>query len=631
MAKQQDLETLRRRVAGKRWLWVERPTLLHARATKAGQCWCGCESWSGEAAEDRGAIVVETIPGPELLIDRYTGGRKLRADQSELDGTLEAFDELKRDAAHCDHVYMPRRCFQKQLTAIVARPKVKGLFGGTRGGKTGALAEEAVDQVLEVGGPGIVLWWVAPELADTMRCVRKLITGEAIKGGKRREFRPPMLDPRMVVSYPSNLEQVKRKTPIVLVDGTSIELRYAGRGEGKDGGNLKGDPVPWIGVDEGAEIMSPASWHTMIQRTTDSGGTLTTATTPKMGSPLKHLIKDEGQDLAANDGEYLTGYVHFSMLENPWITPANAQRVIDTLLLSPNGEDLVAQDIHGQWLVPGQRMWEHFDEKVHVVTGPWRDVDRYKIDGRQLRNITPMVAGAFFDGHEGKLLRVGGQDFNTRGHFTVVLQVGCPVGLDEGDPDNWVVYVEDEVKKAGEPGQAARHLAGQAGHKRQIGGSYFAKMAIACDSSGAQDQPRESGSGNVQEMFALSDAFVRCGFDMRPCHRSAKGKPVNPEKLAQQAILHMLMRRRDLGQDGPRYIDGDPTAPPSTRMIINKSRCPELRKGLLEQARNEKGFLRKRSDTRDDRLSDPVDALLYILWALYSEAEYYPRAKVAFN
>ncbi len=175
---------------------------------------------------------------------------------------------------------------------------------------------------------------------------------------------------------------MKRRTPITLVDGSEIELRYAGRGESKEGGNLKGDAPAWIGVDEGAEIMSSVAWHTMIQRTTDSGGRLTTATTPKVGSPLKHLVYDEGKDLAANDGEYLTGYVHLSMLSNPWITPKEAKRTIDTLMLEPNGADLVAQDVEGKWLTPGQRMWEHFDERVHVIDWHRRDLEGYLLDGR---------------------------------------------------------------------------------------------------------------------------------------------------------------------------------------------------------------------------------------------------------
>lgn len=629
MTRESDLAAVIRRVEGKRWIWVERPTLLHARATGAGQCPCGCESWSGDLEEDWGATLAETIPGPEVLIDRFTGRRKLRSSQNRFDGSLEVFDRLKRDSAHTEHIVLPRRAFAEQLVAIQARPKVMGLFGGVRGGKTGALSEICVDQWFEFGGPGVAFWWVAPELADTMRAIRKLVTGEAIIGGDRGERRPPLFDSRLIVSYPKTLEQVKRRNPIVLIDGSVIELRYAGRGEGKDGGNLRGDPTPWIGVDEGAEIMSSQTWHTMIQRTTDSGGTLVTATTPKIGSPLKHLVYDEGLNLAEADHEPLTGYMHLSMRLNPWITERKAKTTIDTLLKEPNGEDLVRQDVEGQWLTPGQRMWEHYDEEVHVVEGPWRDVERYTIDGRPLVNITPMAAGAFFTSTECSLLRVGGQDFNTRGHFTVVIQIGCPVDLDQGDPNNWVVYVEDEVKKQGEPYTAAKFLARQAGFMRHLSGDYFSKMAIACDPAGAQDLPQESATGNVLSTYTMADAFVRMGFDMRTAHRSALGKPCHPEKRAQQAILHMLMRRRDLGQDGPRYKEGDRMAPPSTRLLINKSRCPDLRKGLREQACDEKGALRKRSDTRDDRISDPVDALLYILWAIFSDAEYYPRAQVS--
>ena len=618
-----NLETIRRKVGEKRWVWVERPTLLHDRATGPGQCPCGCESRSGENPEDWAAVLEETIPGPEVLINRLTGQRIVRSEQSEIDGTLAKFDALKLRADLVEHVYMPRRCYRQQLVGIEAAPKVKGFFGGVRAGKTQSLTEECGDQWLEIGGQNVTFYWVAPVLRDCMRAVRKLVTGEAIKGGKHAEKRPPVLHPALVASYPKTEEQIKRGTPIELIDGTRIELRYAGRGESADGGNLKGDAAAWIGVDEGAEITSSQAWHVLIQRTTDSGGRLTTATTPKLGSPLKHLVYDEGADLAANDGSYpLTGYVHLSMLDNPWITPRQAQRTIDTLLKEPNGADLVKQDVYGQWLTPGQRMWEHWDEDVHVVTHHSRKIEDYEIDGRKLRNITRFVAGRFFDRTSADLWRVAGQDFNDRGHFTVVGQVGCPEGLDESDPANWVFYVEDEVRKAGEVYQAAKFLRSQAGAMRALAPDYFAGMAISCDATGAQDRVSE---GNVTSTYTLADAYARNGFDIRPCHRSDKSKPINPEKRAQQAILHRLMMRRDLGQDAERYKAGDRTLPPSTRLLINKSRCPELIKGLREQACNEKGQLRKRSDTRDDVISDPVDALLYILWAMFSEAEQYQQ------
>ena len=631
MAQVDDIKHLRRRLDGKRWVWVERPTLLHDRADRAGQCPCGCQSWSGEDPEERAARLIETIPGPELLIDRWTGERHLRSDQSELDGTLERFDRFKRDTANVEHVYMPRRCYARQLTAITAKPKIKGIFGGSRGGKTQALAEEAVDEWMEVGGAGVRLWWVAPELKNTQRAVRKLVTGEAIRGGRHGETRPAIFPRILVGSWPTTLEQIKRGGKITLVDGTEIELRYAGRGEGKDGGSLKGDAPAWIGVDEGCEIMSAEAWHTLIERTTDSRGRVTTASTPKVGSPLKHLVFDEGEDLAANDGVYLTGYIHLMMRDNPWIVPAECERTITTLRKAPNGEELIAQNVDGKWIVPGERLWEHFNEDAHTVAGALhrgqqhletrRDLEGFLLDGRPLVNVTELVVRPFFEGTTAtNLSRVGGQDFNGRGNVTAVFQFWCPVGLDPYNHANLVVYVEDIVVKAGEPREAARFLAKQAGAMRHLPHDYFGGMAIACDPAGAQDRVVESATGNVSSMFTQCDEYIRAGFDMRPSHRSVNGKPTHPEKLAQELVLHAIMTRNDLGQLAPRYAAGDPSLPPSVRLLINGARCPELIKSLNEQARNARGFRRKRSDTRDDRLSDVIDALEYGLWPHLTEA-----------
>lgn len=629
MSRADDIEALRRRLDGKRWAWIERPTLLHARADRAGQCPCGCESWSGEAEDERAALLYETIPGPELLIDRWTGARHLRSDQSELDGTLALFDELKRTADCVEHIYMPRRCYREQLLAITAAPKVKGIFGGSRGGKTQALSEEAADVWFELGGPGVRLWWVAPQLADTMRAVRKLVTGEAIKGGRYGETRPALFPRQLVADWPETLEQIKRGTPITLVDGSVVELRYAGRGEGKDGGHFKGDAPCWIGVDEGAEIMNPTAWHELIARTTDSRGRITTATTPKAGSPLKHLVYDEGTDLAANGDAYLTGWIRLTMRHNPWIVPVERERTIATMLLTPNGADLVRQDVDGEWVIPGERLWEHFDESAHVLK-EWhrRDLEGYKLDGRKLFNVTELVTSNFFSGTAStSLWHVGGQDFNGRGNVTAVLQFWCPEGLDPTIHANLVVYVEDVVVKAGEPREAARFLANQAGAMRQIQHDYFRGLAISCDASGAQDRTATSVTGNVHSMFSPAAEYIKAGFDMRACHRTDNDKPANPEKLAQEIILHGLLRRNDLGQLAPRYAEGDPSLPPSIRFLVNGPRCPELVKSLQEQARNDRGFRRKRSDTRDDRLSDVIDAVLYGLWPHFSEIKQ-PSASV---
>ena len=162
---------------------------------------------------------------------------------------------------------------------------------------------------------------------------------------------------------------------------------------------------------------------------------------------------------------------------------------------------------------------------------------------------------------------------------------------------------------------------------RQIQHDYFRGLAISCDASGAQDRTATSVTGNVHSMFTPAAEYIKAGFDMRACHRTDNDKPANPEKLAQEIILHGLLRRNDLGQLAPRYAEGDPSLPPSIRFLVNGPRCPELVKSLQEQARNDRGFRRKRSDTRDDRLSDVIDAVLYGLWPHFSEIKQ-PSASV---
>lgn len=632
MTREEQIELLQREHEAPEWIWVERPTLLHDRATGPGVCPCGCGSQSGENPDMFAAVLVETIPGPVLVLDRRTGARKYRDRWG--DGRPRTPDEIADFDAmrpQCEEVYLPRRCYGKQLRALKARPKVKGVFGGVRGGKTETLSEELVDVWIERGGRGVHMWWVAPELADTLRAVQKLVTGQAIRGGANPEVRPAKLPSVLVMSSPEGdaerqLEQIKRRKPIVLIDGTIIDLRYAKRG---DGGPLKGDNPIWIGVDEGGEIDSSNAWNVMIQRVTDAGGWITTATTPVIGSPLKELVYDNGTDIeeaAANGSAYgLTGWAHLSMRDNPWIRGKDVEEQIATLRKQADWTWRVAQDIDGQWVVHGQRMWAHFDEQIHAVEGSSRDVSAYSIDGRMLVDITERAAPTFWHRSDADFRKgVAGQDFNARNNYTEVAKIAHPAGTDPNDPSNWVVLFLDEIATPGDAWDAARRLAQSAGDDLGLDGDHFAKLAISCDPAGAHDQVPDGDNDNVVLAFGPARAFETQGFDCRPCHRSRSGRPKHPAKYDQCTVMHSLMRDRAKDSEHADQYPGGVAvhgAPPRTRFIVHKHRCSELLRALRQQVSTPQGIPFKRSNTASDVLSDPMDAALYLVWPLFNAHE----------
>jgi len=467
-----------------------------------------------------------------------------------------------------------------------------------------------------------VLWWVAPQLADTLRGIEKLVTGKTIRGGAQPEVRPAKLPFCLVATYPSGpkeraLEQIKRRKPITLFDGTTIELRYANAGRGAP---LKGDNVTWIGVDEGAEVKDGDAWTVMIQRVADAGGWVSTATTPVAGSPLKHLVYDEGDNLQEKPGAVLTGWCHLTMMGNPWIRPNEVELQRQTCLRQPDGPEKWKRDGLGEWIIPGHVMWDYFKEPLHVIMGSWRYLhETYRVDDRRLIDITEQAGAEFFDGTDSDLSKgLGGQDFNDRGHFTEIIRVAHPEGTDPRDKENWVVVFLDEVRKRGDAWTAARWLS-KCGVMRGADPQIYQNLAISCDPSGAQWRVPEANSENLHVAYAMADAFNRAGHDCRPCNISVNGNPKNPGKYEQCALMHMLQRdRSELHPDD--YEDGvaRPGVPPRTRFLVHGQFCPELVKSTKEQVKTDRGVPYKRSDTVSDRLSDPIDAALYIIWALFA-------------
>lgn len=585
--KKNRVEAARRSLETKRNLWIHRPIYLHERATKPGKCPC---------CGDRNSHRVDTIQHLDVLIDRVTGQRKVRQHLTR-EGQVK-FDNL---AAQAQRIDCPIRAYAKQVAIITDRKHaVIGVFGGNRAGKTTAEAEWLFDQMLEHGGRQVSFWWVSETRKHALLVgLKKLITGE----GRGRSIIPPEL----VVSYPRS---AAHDVPAVLIDGTLLYFHHASTPEAD---NLRGQSPACVVLDEGCSITHEANWDQLLMRLTDSDGQILTATTPKLGHWLQKNVRERGKsydelaDLdadayAANDCVYAT----LSQRDNPWLSKRSIERRIVAL---GNDELKIRAEIDGEWVAIGRQLWRHFDEPTHLREGPWRDVS-----GWGLVNITKMAAARFFHRTESTLDIIAGQDFNLDPHNVVIAQIAVPKGCDPADRNNWIVFVLDLVQKAGTITEFAAFLAEGAARERKLPATYFSKLAIACDPSGAHSNPHKSHG--LRGASTLANEMRRRGFDCRPCNVSEKNEATMPSQLDSISLLHKLMSDRVKAPDGVEW----------PRLVIHGTRCAELVYSLQTQLATPRGGIAKVPGTNSDVISGPTDALRYLAWAVPGlGAEYQTR------
>lgn len=565
-------------------LHVWSPIFLHAKNDTGKPCPC-CGSLK--------AVKVQEIGAKEILIDRLRGTRKDRDEVQDKD----RFDELAR--SHAKRLEMPTRVYDEQLPVVLDdKHKVIGVFGGNRSGKSTVGAEWLKRRILELGGPGSQFWWVAPTREKSRIGVRKLVLGE-----RTDRYVPPLLPPELIASYPKN--EKSSDQVIRLVDGTEIHLKFAGR----KGGNLKGDPCVAIVLDEGCEIPHLINWTILTGRTIDSGGQLLVSTTPVAGHWLRDEVADRGKTYAElEDGDDIVS-LNLSCFRNPWVDPNEVERAVKSM----KDQARVKREIYGEWVGENPMLWHYFDSDIHLREGASRSVEEWG-----LKNITPVVARKVFKAPKTDLKTVGGVDFNFWPMSLVLVQVGVPPGVDESDPNNWVLCVQDEViRRVTHVSEFVQHINGEAHKSRGLQQGALKGLSLACDSTGAQwKHPKTTGI--TDRNVTLVKTLKQSGFDARPCWvHPETGSPQNPAVLDRVSLCHKLMQERiDL-----------PNGAQIPRLIVHASRCQRLIHSLETQEADARGKPAKQPNTVSDRLSGPTDALGYIAWALFYRSSYGTQTK----
>ena len=260
-----------------------------------------------------------------------------------------------------------------------------------------------------------------------------------------------------------------------------------------------------------------------------------------------------------------------SCFNNPWVDPKEVERTIAGM------KDVlrVKREIHGEWVGNGYQLWKHFDPTKHLREGPWRDCSDWG-----LNNVTPAIGRVFWRRTDSNLKLVGGLDFNMFPMSLVLAQVCVPEGMDESNPENWILFVLDEiVKKVSGIREFAQYVSNKAGREKGLQADAFRGLPISCDSTGAQwKHPRITGISD--KSTTLVKEMKKAGFDIRPCWlHPESGNPQNPAILDRVSLCHKLMSETVETPDGKVY----------PRLLIHATRCPELIRSLETQECDEIG------------------------------------------
>lgn len=558
-----------------RFLLLDRPILVHSRRNDKGPvCDCGCG--------DRYAYVSERIEHIQLLVDIETGQRKLRSRVKD----KATFDEI---ATVSHRVFSPMRCYEKQRRIILDRDsKIIFASGGSRAGKTQLAAEWMVDQWCLNGGYGASFFWVSYSLKQTRIAIQKLVEGQ-----KTNRWNPPILPPELVASYPPNIHATDQA--IVLVDGSRIELKHAGRGEG---GHLQGDNAIAAVLDEWCKYSHEEVFTIMLSRLRDSGGQMLASSTPETPHWSERYLQEahtyQDVDRAAESGAKrpVTVKEYITCFDNPWMDPRDIEEEIE----AHGGPDspIVQRQVYGKAVPNKGLLWRCFDKDRHIVEWTHRDVAMHY----DYKDITARVAVELWDDAPRTTRHIAGQDFNKDPMSMAICRILVPHGCHPSDRKRWIIYVEDEILKRNvtSTSKFADFVLDRASTYRQLDPNYFARTPIVCDGTAFLRGQRGAPTYWTEDAIKMEEK----GFPVRPPERH-KGKPRNPGRIACIGFLNEL------------FSEG--------RVLINGQRCPRLIESLQTELDAGNGDTLKRSDTKADKRSGITDALRYLAWAVLYRAD----------
>jgi len=520
--------------------------------------------------------VVERIEDLDCLIDAETGVHVLR---HEVDP-----DEFDRVAAGVRHVRVKIPCHPGQVALIRSCIPLTETRGGARAGKTRIAVWWLFRQWL-LRGHGLdgdhdepaKFWWIRE---DTEKLYEYAIL--------------PLLQlwPAEVFSGKPPTETA-RKPKLRLIDRSSVAFRHANFSGGKAGTNLRSASVEAVVVDEKSAIHNRENWREILNRVSQTGGPIFTATTPAAG----HWSEQDAEGDDAGGTVYVASVDRF---QNPWITIPSlfsdmlkerlvtAAQMAEEILPAADQVEaakalIVQPDARRSWLgqlVPaGLPLWREWSDDLVVHDGE-RVRDSLEVDGfGKLPCITAAVLGRYFnrDDRPSPGKHWIGQDFNVNPCVGVVLQVFGEVHRRE----SWHVLVVDEVASEGSTAAYAEALAKR--YPRSVG---------FCDPTGAMPGRHASHGAKSSTDAAELD---RAGHYVQPANGRENGKAKHLPQKDSINVVHRLHRER--------------------RLLVH-ARCTGVLEAMRTMQARSDGTIDKVSgrNSRSDQISAYGDGVRYGVW-----------------
>lgn len=539
-----------------------------------------------------------------LLIDPVTGVRKLRHAQRTPEHLAE-FDDLVATARVVD---VEIRCHAKQVEAILADSPVSATFGGNRAGKTRAAAWWFFRRWMlrggTVNGEPAVFWWVNPEITKAIEFGAWLIAGPECMGGG--------LWPGEVFVTRKPITKKSKDPSLTLIDGSRIDFHHAHTSGEQAGSNLKSANVRDAVADEAAAIRNKQNWQQLLVRVSQSGGSVSAAST----RVRNHWTTEEigGNTSAA------VAVREIDLFDNPWMAYAAIYQLfladqtftdqqLAEILEFPREQQA---DACRAKITRPESLLEHLgiateasDRLWTVWTGEHVIADREPQhptltvtgeDGRALRlvNCTANLLASKWPRlreqceNEGRQLprTWAGMDFNFVGHAVAfeLFGEGRSVAEAFANRASWRVLVNSEVEVQGPTLKLAEALRKTTG----------ANVPIWCDPTGAMQGHAARGTAGSTDIAELRKA----GFHAAPCNgykpQSGDG-PRQPEHISltdTRNVCHRLMH------EGRLYVH---------------ARCT----GLLDALEHDKPTKTSGVNSVSDRRSGYSDAMRYGLFAVF--------------
>jgi hypothetical protein len=548
--------------------------------------------------------VVERRPDLCLLIDPVAGTRKLRHVQRTPE-KLAAFDALVAEARVID---VEIRCHPKQVDAILSDAPVSATFGGNRAGKSRACAWWLFRRWMlrggAVRGDPAVFWWVNPQITKAIEFGAWLIAGPDCMGGG--------LWPDEVFASHKAITKASKDPSLPMIDGSRIDFQHAHHSGEQAGSNLKSAAVRDVVADEAAAIHNKQNWQQMLVRVSQSGGSVSAATTRVRNHWTTSEI--EGNTSSA----VVTREI--DLFDNPWMSYAAiyqlfladqtfTDRQLAEILEFPRAEQAAACRAK---ITRPESLLEHLGVAVEAADRLWTEwTGDEVITDRETQHPTLTVTGE--DGRGVRLVNCtanliatkwerireiceaegrplprmwAGMDFNFIGHAVTfeLFGEGRTPAEAFANKASWRVLVNSEVEVQGPTLKLAEAL------RKSTGGS----IPIWCDPTGAMSGHEARGTGGSTDVAELRKA----GFHAAPCngYKPQSGdNPRQPQHLSladSRNVCHRLMHERRL------YVH---------------ARCT----GLLDALEHDKPMKTSGVNSISDRRSGYSDAMRYGLVAVF--------------